>query len=227
MHKQKNYYEVLGLPRTATTDQIKRRYRELARKYHPDVVADKNFGQKIFMQITEAYRTLVDSDKRSDYDLTLPSEGPGAGIGGVPHGAHGAAGGNGHLDDDRVANLIKDAQYGVVKRRYAEAADWARQAIQIQATNAAAHAVLGDAYRGLGETEQAIKEYGLAVHYNPEDLESKIKRENLIKRGNTVASRSAQAASKPGSSPAAAQKNGSDNTIVGKLGQLFKKRQKS
>ena len=65
--KFKDYYEIMGVPRTATTDDIKKAYRKLARKYHPDV--NKAAGaENRFKEITEANEVLSDSAKRKRYD---------------------------------------------------------------------------------------------------------------------------------------------------------------
>lgn len=66
-----NYYEVLGLKRNATKDDIKSSYRKLALKYHPDRTTDENQkkeNEKIFVKIVEAYDILSDEIKRSNYD---------------------------------------------------------------------------------------------------------------------------------------------------------------
>ncbi len=73
MSLQRNYYEVLGLPPGATTDQIKKKYRELARKFHPDVAQDKNLSQLTFTQINQAYNTLSNPERRAQYNGTLQS----------------------------------------------------------------------------------------------------------------------------------------------------------
>ena len=62
-------YAVLGVNRTATSNEIKSAYRRLARKYHPDVNSDPA-AQRTFAQINEAYHTLIDSERRKTYDLT-------------------------------------------------------------------------------------------------------------------------------------------------------------
>jgi curved DNA-binding protein len=63
----KDYYKVLGLERGATQDQVKRAYRKLARKYHPDLNKDAG-AESAFKEIGEAYEVLGDPEKRSAYD---------------------------------------------------------------------------------------------------------------------------------------------------------------
>ena len=63
-----DYYEVLGVARDADESTIKRAYRQLARKYHPDVALDKAAAESHFKEINEAYEVLSDSQKRANYD---------------------------------------------------------------------------------------------------------------------------------------------------------------
>jgi curved DNA-binding protein len=63
----RDYYEILGLTRGADADEVKRAYRKLARKFHPDVSKEKNAEEK-FKEVQEAYEVLRDSDKRAAYD---------------------------------------------------------------------------------------------------------------------------------------------------------------
>ena len=65
--KYKDYYSILGVERAASIDDIKKAYRKLARKYHPDVSKDPK-GEEKFKDAAEAYQTLKDTDKRAAYD---------------------------------------------------------------------------------------------------------------------------------------------------------------
>ena len=73
-----NYYDVLGVGRRARSGEIKKAYRKLARKFHPDLNPGDRTAEDRFKQATAAYETLVDSKKRKAYDLQLE-------FGGAPH----------------------------------------------------------------------------------------------------------------------------------------------
>jgi len=64
----KDYYEILGVPRTATADEIKKAFRKLARIHHPDVAKNKAAGEIKFKELNEAYEVLSDPEKRQKYD---------------------------------------------------------------------------------------------------------------------------------------------------------------
>ncbi|MBN1215910.1 MAG: molecular chaperone DnaJ [Candidatus Lokiarchaeota archaeon] len=65
---KRDYYEVLGINKTASIDEIKMAYRKLARKFHPDVNKEDPHAKDKFIEVQEAYEVLSDSDKRRNYD---------------------------------------------------------------------------------------------------------------------------------------------------------------
>ena len=64
----KDYYQILGVPRTATDEDLRKAFRKLAREYHPDVARDKAKAEERFKEINEAYEVLGDAGKRKRYD---------------------------------------------------------------------------------------------------------------------------------------------------------------
>jgi curved DNA-binding protein len=69
----KDYYEALGVPRTASEDEIRKAFRKLARQYHPDVAKNKTQAEEKFKEINEAYEVLSDPEKRKKYDELGPN----------------------------------------------------------------------------------------------------------------------------------------------------------
>jgi len=68
----KDYYKVLGVPREASEDDIKKAFRKLARQYHPDTAKDKKSAEEKFKEINEAYEVLGDREKRQRYNQLGP-----------------------------------------------------------------------------------------------------------------------------------------------------------
>jgi len=75
MKNMKTHYETLGVSRDATYDQIKLAYRKLSKKHHPDVSGGNKESEKIFLEVTEAYKVLKDQASREAYDARLDGVG--------------------------------------------------------------------------------------------------------------------------------------------------------
>lgn len=188
MRQTRTHYEVLGLPRNATPAQIKKRYRELVRKYHPDVAADKVASHRLFLQINQAYEVLKDSARRKSYDESLELDeiirakraaARRQAQSARPTASRSQAAPPPHAPRN-VSQLLRDAQFAFISKRLNSAADLCKQAIAMDPRNARANAMLGDVYRAQGKIDAAIKRYTYAVQFDPTDSESQRKMLNLI-----------------------------------------------
>src|SRR5262245_13825044 len=124
---RRDYYDVLGVPRSASEKEIRQAYRKLARQYHPDLNPNDKQAESKFKEIGQAYEVLSDADKRKLYDRWGPDfekyeqarkAGAGASSGGSgPFGAgpftwtsgtggFGGASGTGTIDDENLGSLF-------------------------------------------------------------------------------------------------------------------------
>src|SRR3954469_14981826 len=89
---EKDYYATLGVPKNASQDEIKKAYRKLAQKHHPDANAGNKESEERFKEISGAYDVVGDEEKRKQYDQVREMAASGAGAGGFPGGFPGGAG---------------------------------------------------------------------------------------------------------------------------------------
>jgi len=109
---KRDYYDVLGVPRNAGEDDIKKAYRNLAKKLHPDANPGNKDAEGQFKELNEAYQVLGDPRKRKAYD-TFGHEGPAAGGGfGGFGGAEGVPGGMGGMFDDLFETFFEGGRGG-------------------------------------------------------------------------------------------------------------------
>ncbi len=106
MAEKRDYYEVLGVSKDATADEIKKAYRKKAVQYHPDRNPDDKEAEEKFKEAAEAYDVLSDADKRAKYDRFGHSMGP-QGFGGA---------GGGYYSTDGMSMDDIFAQFGVEKK---------------------------------------------------------------------------------------------------------------
>ena len=113
MAAKRDYYEVLGVSKSADADAIKKAYRKLAKKYHPDVNKDDPTAQQRFQEITEAYGVLSDPKQKALYDKYGHAAFDGSGAGSAGAGPQGSYGQNGgfhsfHFEGGNMDDLFGD-----------------------------------------------------------------------------------------------------------------------
>ncbi|NLY42545.1 MAG: molecular chaperone DnaJ [Clostridiaceae bacterium] len=124
MAEKRDYYEVLGVSRDASDEEIKKAYRKLAKKYHPDMNPGNKEAEAKFKEINEAYEVLSDADKRAKYDQfghagVDPNGFGGSGFGGGFSGGFGGFGGGfGDFDfGDIFETFFGGTGFGSSRRR--------------------------------------------------------------------------------------------------------------
>jgi molecular chaperone DnaJ len=126
---QKDYYKTLGVPKTATAPEIKKSYRELARKYHPDANKGSADAEERFKEITEAYNVLSDVKQRKEYDEARSM------FGGfrVPTGTRPGQGGTFDLGDlFGASDGLGDVLGGIFRNRTGTASTRARRGADVE-----------------------------------------------------------------------------------------------
>jgi len=139
--KYKDYYTILGVDKNATEDDIKKAYRKLARKYHPDVSKEAGAEEK-FKDVAEAYQTLKDQEKRAAYD-NLGSYRPGEEVRPPPDWQTQYGNGQFSFDDLDLSDLFAGLRGGVWSR-----ARRGKMAMPGEDYEASVHITLDEAYRG-------------------------------------------------------------------------------
>ena len=190
MRTSRTYYEILGVPRGAALARIKRAYKQLVRKYHPDVARDKQAAHRLFIQITEAYQALSDPVRRRAYDATLDLETPRPSSPTPPPRSR-------PRPEPAIARHLKNAQWAFIQRRFHEAAKHCREALRADGRSARAYAILGDICRAQRKISSAIRYYGYALHYNPADHATEKKLTNLVGKRISRDGRKVQAPPSP------------------------------
>ncbi len=114
----KNYYDILNVPRNADEKELKRAYRSLTKKYHPDINKEEGAEDK-FKEINEAYSVLSDSQKRAQYDqlghdtFTSASKGSYQGGGAGPGGFNSDFGGDSEISSIPFSAAVHAGRGGV------------------------------------------------------------------------------------------------------------------
>jgi len=184
MSLQRNYYEVLGLPPGATTDQIKKKYRELARQFHPDVVSDKAMGQRVFSQINQAYSILGNPERRAQYNDTLQYLAAPAAAAPATKAAPVAAQAApppvkpiSPVKAQAFAEMLSRAENAIMAGKPVEARACCVRILEADPRHVRALELLGDALFQMGRRDEAAVQYRRALQLAPSQMiQSKLKR---------------------------------------------------
>ena len=177
--KYKDYYEILGVDRSADAAAIKKAYRKLAHKYHPDVSKDAD-GEAKFKDVSEAYETLRDTEKRAAYDQ-LGQQRPGQDFR-PPPGWESQFGGGGdmHFEDIDLSDLFAGLAGGARAGRGARGGGPGMRPhmpIPGQDYEVTAHISLEDAYKGtLVDLNLSVPDYDEQgrLHRVPREFKARI-----------------------------------------------------
>lgn len=183
MRRGVDYYGVLGVGQEATPEELKRSFRQLARRYHPDVAADPESAQRMFMLVVEAYNVLNDPARRRAYDVLL--------AGGEPLAPP--------LADPRqrmIDDWFRHAVHAMEQGDLAATAAQCRKILAIAPNYAAASALLGDVYTAREVWDDAVTHYSGAVAAAPRNVVYARKLRTALEAGaaqRTAAERAARA----------------------------------
>ncbi|UCH34535.1 MAG: DnaJ domain-containing protein [Armatimonadota bacterium] len=156
MAKARTAYDVLGLPYDAPPSQVRSRYRQLTRRFEPDLEPEQIFEHEDFLRIAKAYLVL-DSPRRSDYTKLVRT-------------ARGAPVETPDLYTrlSTESKLLLAAEAGVARRQYKAAARLAKDVLEQNQRNAKAYALLGDILRIQSKYGEAISMYNYAIQMDPD-----------------------------------------------------------
>lgn len=174
--KYKDYYAILGVKRDASADDIKKAYRKLAQKYHPDVTKDPK-GEEKFKDLSEAYQALKDPEKRAAYDQLGSGFQPGQDFRPPPDWEKQFAGGPGREAGFSFEDLDLGDLFGTLSRRGGASRQRASMKFPGEDYEAVVHLSLEDAYRGTEvELNLSVPDYDAEgrVRQVPKTLKARI-----------------------------------------------------
>ncbi len=152
--KSNNAYDTLGLPRSATSTQIRARYRQLVRSYKRELPPRDLLGDTQFREWTNAYLLLL-GPERKEYDrrlrLSRGREQPGDLLTGLSEGRR----------------LLIESEAAFIQRKFNDAVELGRAAAKLEKRNPEAYALLGDILREQGKYTNALTMYNYAVQFDP------------------------------------------------------------
>lgn len=203
-----DHYKTLGLPPNASPEQIRRRFRELARKYHPDICPESNAAER-FKEINAAHQVLSDPRRRAQYDAErVLAEAHKQARGAEPpaetwhsdeHSRRASETERARTQQSRpedaaqkIAWLLSEARTCLRRGRYREAHLYANHAIRLDRSCAEAYHILGDIHRARRQTNEALAMYSFVLQLDPTHSEARAKFDKLAGGGVRTTIRNAR-----------------------------------
>lgn len=196
-----NHYEALGLPFGAPVDEIRRRYRQLAREFHPDVNASPDATRR-FQRINEAHSVLTDEERRKRYDAMIEAQRRPKSTGTQNRSQPAPAAQSAPRKTAPPASypkpekqppprdeaqlkaaqaVVDQAEAALVRGNLRRAQELVGKVFESMPTHGGAAAILGDVCRLQGDREKAIRYYTLAVQYEPRNSHYQRRLEELLR----------------------------------------------
>jgi curved DNA-binding protein CbpA len=168
MEKTGDFYDLLGVQKQASQDEIRSKYHELAKMFHPDRVQDKDkeVAHRVFVRINQAYSTLIDPDKRERYDQRHS----GKIVSPAPQGPP--------ASPEEIREWMSAATVAFQSGDLETSHGYLRRVIKAGKAPIEAYILIGDIYVGEKHKEKALTAYQFALKMQPDNkmLQTKVLR---------------------------------------------------
>ncbi len=157
----RDLYAILSVSPDASQEEVRQKYRELVRQYHPDVSLDKIAAHHRFVEIVDAYKTLSDSALRLQYDSTTRLKQPET----AQRDETAAYSWEDELRRQSLDSLITAAELYFIRGQVEQSVRQCKDVLRKDPQNPHAHGMLGDIYREVGREDDAIQMYTYAAQF--------------------------------------------------------------
>ncbi|HEX5323065.1 MAG TPA: DnaJ domain-containing protein, partial [Capsulimonadaceae bacterium] len=192
MEKTGDFYDLLGVHKQASVEEIRARYHHLARLYHPDRAKekDKDLAHRLFVRINQAYSTLINPESRERYDQRSVAKKAASNT----NGANRSAPQEPPPSPDEIRQWMGQANEAFLKGDIGAAHEYCRKLIRGGRAPIEAYILIGDIYVGEHQKEKALTAYRVALKLQPDNkmLQAKVHRLEVVLGKPTTTSRASE-----------------------------------